>query len=179
MRQWIIATSVVLLGSLPAFGQFIIQNGGGAGSNNQMPNIYNTQNQPLSPWLNMQRNNPAVNYFFGARPGTAAGGYIGTNGNLMGMSNNSFMQQSFFPYVDTLASVEPGINAPGMMPSGHPVAFNNAMWYYHANSLDSDRCKTACARGRGISALQGRADPKAGLQEYPDKNRIGSAMPII
>ncbi len=167
MRQWIIATSVVLLGSLPAFGQFIIQNGGGAGSNNQMPNIYNTQNQPLSPWLNMQRNNPAVNYFFGARPGTAAGGYIGTNGNLMGMSNNSFMQQSFFPYVDTLASVEPGINAPGMMPSGHPVAFNNAMWYYHANSLGLGSLQNRLRQGQGNQRSPGQGGSQSGATGIP------------
>ncbi|HSQ55932.1 MAG TPA: hypothetical protein VLM40_09300, partial [Gemmata sp.] len=37
---------------------------------NFMPNIFNPQNQPLSPYLNMFRGNPSVNYFFGVRPGT-------------------------------------------------------------------------------------------------------------
>ena len=41
-----------------------------------MPNIYNPQSQPLSPYLNMSRggDNPAANYYFGTRPGTVGGG---------------------------------------------------------------------------------------------------------
>ena len=47
----------------------------GFGSNGSfMPNIYNPQSQPLSPYLNMFRGggNPAANYYFGTRPGTVA-----------------------------------------------------------------------------------------------------------
>jgi hypothetical protein len=36
-----------------------------------LPNYYNRQTQPLSPYLNLARGgNPAVNYFYGVRPGT-------------------------------------------------------------------------------------------------------------
>src|SRR4051794_22228131 len=35
------------------------------------PNQYNRSTQPLSPYLNLLRgSNPAVNYFYGVRPGT-------------------------------------------------------------------------------------------------------------
>src|SRR4051794_10372405 len=40
-----------------------------------MPNIYNPQTQPLSPYLNLFRgSNPATNYYYGVRPGTVGGG---------------------------------------------------------------------------------------------------------
>src|SRR5437899_2106404 len=44
---------------------------------NVMPNVYNPANQPLSPYLNLFRNNPAVNYYYGVRPGTSGGSGFG------------------------------------------------------------------------------------------------------
>src|SRR5436309_10607590 len=42
---------------------------------NVMPNIYNPQSQPLSPYLNLLRGgNQASNYYYGVRPGTVGGG---------------------------------------------------------------------------------------------------------
>src|SRR5690348_6570512 len=39
-----------------------------------MPNYYNRQNQPLSPYLNLLRGgSPGVNYYYGVRPGTTGG----------------------------------------------------------------------------------------------------------
>src|SRR5437868_11799531 len=39
-----------------------------------MPNIYNPQTQPLSPYLNLLRGgNAGVNYYYGVRPGTTGG----------------------------------------------------------------------------------------------------------
>src|SRR5437762_7913362 len=38
------------------------------------PNVYNPQNQPLSPYLNLLRGgNAGVNYYYGVRPGTTGG----------------------------------------------------------------------------------------------------------
>lgn len=51
-----------------------------------LPNFYNRQTQPLSPYLNLLRGtNPGVNYFYGVRPGLPSGGQpvpgaIGRNG---------------------------------------------------------------------------------------------------
>src|SRR5438270_13555376 len=46
---------------------------------NVMPNVYNPQYQPLSPYLNLLRGgNAATNYYYGVRPGTLGGaGSIG------------------------------------------------------------------------------------------------------
>src|SRR5262245_1015987 len=41
------------------------------------PNQFNRTGQPLSPYLNLFRGtNPAANYYFGVRPGTAPGGVM-------------------------------------------------------------------------------------------------------
>src|SRR5438445_538378 len=41
---------------------------------NVMPNVYNPQYQPLSPYLNLLRGgNAGVNYYYGVRPGTVGG----------------------------------------------------------------------------------------------------------
>lgn len=110
--------------------------GGGYGPNGGlMPNIYNPMTQPLSPYLNMFRgaNNPASNYYFGARPGTVGGG-----GMMMGgVPNMSFgaMRGGFFPQMATgpeeidLPMVDPNSNT-ALPPAGHPVFYNNTLGYF-------------------------------------------------
>src|SRR6185312_10105904 len=106
--------------------------GGGFGGGGMfMPNIYNQQTQPLSPYLNMLRGsgNPAVGYYFGARPGTV-GGYGG-----MGMAPNMAFGGMRMPFPFQITEEEPlpaGEKPEGyVLPAaGHPVMFNNTMGYY-------------------------------------------------
>src|SRR6185437_7592805 len=62
-------------GGYGGYGGFGGGYGGGVGGGMFMPNIYNQQTQPLSPYLNMFRGagNPAAGYYFGTRPGTVGG----------------------------------------------------------------------------------------------------------
>jgi len=47
---------------------------GNAPQNQFAPNFYNRASQPLSPYLNLLRGgDPAINYFYGVRPGTIPG----------------------------------------------------------------------------------------------------------
>lgn len=97
--------------------------------------IYNRASQPLSPYLNLLRGgNPAVNYFYGVRPGLAVGQPIGQNwGNPMvpGMSQ---LRTGFVPAAAS-QSQEPtempreGAEIPALPPSGHPVTFGGGRGY--------------------------------------------------
>jgi hypothetical protein len=100
-----------------------------------MPNIYNPQSQPLSPYLNMFRgaNNPAANYYFGTRPGT-----VGGSGGGMGGAPNIAVggpRTLFFPGLASgadpldLPEADP-TSATVLPPAGHPVVFNNTMGYF-------------------------------------------------
>jgi hypothetical protein len=100
--------------------------------NNFMPNIYNPQNQPLSPYLYTVRGaNPAVDYYFGTRPGTLGMGNRGTGGApFMAMGGNRMM---FFPQLAYAPEpFQAGVTSQGSVlpPAGHPVVFNNTMGYY-------------------------------------------------
>jgi hypothetical protein len=92
------------------------------------PNFYNPANQPLSPYLNLLRgNNTAVNYYYGARPGLPAGGFMAP----YGISPGAFGPQTFFPQIDTIYEQgEEDKNEPGMRPTGHVFGFNNTMGYF-------------------------------------------------
>jgi hypothetical protein len=95
------------------------------------PNMYNRAGQPLSPYLNLLRGgNPAVNYFYGVRPGTQPNAF-------MGMFNqpSAGPRQTFFPVVDTLADFadEPQ-DITRATPTGHPVGFNNTLNYFGPTS---------------------------------------------
>lgn len=94
------------------------------------PNIYNSQNQPLSPYLNMFRNNPAVNYYFGTRPGTVGGTGFGIGAPFTAPGGN---RQMFFPQLsnapDPLQSPEVGVGSV-LPPAGHPVVFNNTLGFF-------------------------------------------------
>lgn len=96
-----------------------------------MPNIYNPQNQPLSPYLNLLRGgNAGVNYYYGVRPGTAGGtgqglGAPGTTGG--GNRPLFFPQLASAP--DPLQPREVGVGDV-LPPAGHQVQFNNTMGYF-------------------------------------------------
>jgi len=100
-----------------------------------MPNIFNPQTQPLSPYLNLFRgSSPAANYYYGVRPGT------------VGMTNRAFGAAPFvagggnrmlyFPQLasapDPLSAGTPGQPAQGdvLPPAGHPVVFGNTMGFF-------------------------------------------------
>ena len=106
---------------------------GGMGSNSPyMPNMYNSSSQPLSPYLNMLRGgNPAVNYFYGVRPGMM-GGPMGAMPFLGSMGSQG--RQTFFPSLDTLTELEDEKPTASIRPTGHPFGFNNTMGYFGAGS---------------------------------------------
>jgi hypothetical protein len=107
--------------------------GGGFGGNQGafMPNIYNPQTQPLSPYLNLNRGgNPAVNYFYGVRPGTVGGfGGMGGAAALAPGGNRA-------PFFPQLTQVQDPLDLPGategyvLPPAGHPVVYNNTLGYF-------------------------------------------------
>jgi hypothetical protein len=101
-----------------------------------MPNIYNPQTQPLSPYLYTVRgNNPAVDYYFGTRPGTIGMGGRGSGGvPFMAMGGS---RMTFFPQLANAPEPfqQPGVGAIGGTPSvlpaaGHPTVFNNTVGYF-------------------------------------------------
>ncbi len=99
---------------------------------NLMPNIYNPQSQPLSPYLNLLSGiNPGVNYYYGVRPGTLGMG-MGRGGGAPFVAPGGnrplfFPQLAFAP--DPLADrqADPDRVLP---PAGHPVFFNNTLGYF-------------------------------------------------
>ena len=105
--------------------------------------------------LNSFVGNPAVNYFYGVRPGTVGGNYAGAFG-YGGAAN--VQRQTYFPYVDTLAELEPTDPRSGMPPTGHPSGFNNTLGYYGPLSGAAARLGQA---GQGQQGMGGR---KAALQ---------------
>ena len=107
--------------------------GPGFNPNNFMPNIYNPQNQPLSPYLNLNRGgNPATNYYYGVRPGTTASGGRGFGGApfLAGGGN----RMMFFPQLaaapDPTAEPEQPGSGTVLPPAGHAVVFGNTMGFF-------------------------------------------------
>lgn len=91
------------------------------------PNMYNRAAQPLSPYLNLLRGgNNAVNYFYGVRPGTQPGAYIG-----MFSQASAGPRQTFFPGADTLSDLtdEPR-DGSKVAPTGHAAGFNNTLNYF-------------------------------------------------
>lgn len=98
---------------------------------NIMPNIYNPQNQPLSPYLNLLRGgNPGVNYFYGVRPGTVGGTGQGIGAPFTASGGNRAL---FFPLAsnapDPFVPREIGVGSV-LPPAGHQVAFNNTGGYF-------------------------------------------------
>ncbi|MCI0700568.1 MAG: hypothetical protein L0241_05765 [Planctomycetia bacterium] len=101
-----------------------------------MGNIYNPRTQPLSPYLNLFRGlNPAVDYYYGVRPGTVGGGSFGALGAPFTAGGGN--RTAFFPQLsaapDPLQSggvIDKDPDPPLLPPAGHPVVFNNTMGYF-------------------------------------------------
>lgn len=94
-------------------------------------NMYNRGSQPLSPYLNLLRGtDPAVNYYYGVRPGTNASGFMGMFGN-----PSAGPRQTFFPGADTLSDlVDEPRDAKMVAPTGHAAVFNNTQSYFGTTS---------------------------------------------
>jgi hypothetical protein len=112
-------------GPFDQFGPFPNQN-------NFMPNIYNPQTQPLSPYLyGVRGTNPAVDYYFGTRPGTVGMGGRGSGGGpfmAQGGSRPAFFPQLAYapePFQQGVTSVNSVLP-----PAGHPVVFNNTLGFF-------------------------------------------------
>jgi len=122
---------LLLFIALPASAQY--QNGFTPNPQplNYLPNFYNRSNQPLSPYLNLMRgNNPGVNYYFGTRPGTPAGG-VNAFGQappyqpFVGAMNGGFLPQSNMPNDGSGNTYEPGGKPITLRSASHPVLFGN------------------------------------------------------
>ena len=98
------------------------------------PNFYNRSNQPLNPYLNLFRNsNPAVNFYYGVRPGLPSGGATPNSTTPNGNFNAFGPRQTFVPQTDSLGQLEDpafGFNQAQVPPTGHPITFNNSLGYY-------------------------------------------------
>ncbi|AWM38845.1 hypothetical protein GobsT_29290 [Gemmata obscuriglobus] len=96
-----------------------------------MPNVYNPANQPLSPYLNLLRGgSPAVNYYYGVRPGT-----VGGTGQGLGapFTAGGGQRALFFPQMASAPDpLQPREAAPGSVlpPAGHPTVFNSTGGYF-------------------------------------------------
>jgi hypothetical protein len=92
-----------------------------------LPNYYNRQNQPLSPYMNLFRTNPAVNYFYGVRPGTQGGGVpVGGGfgaGAYGGMMRPNVLPTTLTPTEEPIPVDPAGTPISRLMPTGHPVFF--------------------------------------------------------
>ena len=91
--------------------------------------IFNRNSQPLSPYLNMLRGgNPAVNYFYGVRPGLGVGQPLGQNWGNPSVPGMSQLRTGFLP-AGANQTQEPtempreGAEIPALPPSSHPVTF--------------------------------------------------------
>jgi hypothetical protein len=99
------------------------------------PNMYNRSTQPLSPYLNLLRNgsNPAVDYYFGVRPGTPSGQPLGQGQGQQqfgGMNNMySQMRVGYLPQAGALSFDPQPLPDAGkeivLPPSGHGVYYGN------------------------------------------------------
>ena len=128
-----------------------------------MPNIYNPQNQPLSPYLNLLRGgNAGVNYFYGVRPGTLGMGGRGFGGApfVAGGAHRTL----FFPQLASAPDPR-GRSARGpgnAAPAGHMVVFSNTMGSSPARSgKPADRVRASL--GWGPVAARPRSDRRVAM----------------
>ena len=121
MTKWLLGLTVLGLTAAAASAQ----QGYAPTPGNYLPNYYNRQSQPLSPYLNMLRGgNPGVNYFYGVRPGTtgAAAGFgqqvpFGYSQNRAG-----FIPAASNPEQEPV-SVSADTTVPYIPSAAHPVVF--------------------------------------------------------
>jgi hypothetical protein len=183
-RFAILPLGLLVLAPLTAAAQVPYQNPYGYGSGYGpavnpgafAPNFYNAQSQPLSPYLNLFRNNPAVNYYYGTRPGTIGGGRSGISGGNM-LNNPLFAPQTqFLPQasmaLDTAGEpFEPGGKEVVLRPAGHPVIFGNT---FNGHGSYYSVYAQAINRGTGAGAGAG-ARPGAGMPQ--GASGMGAASP--
>ena len=63
---------VLLLAAFPVAAQYPYSQNPAQPQQNYLPNFYNRQTQPLSPYLNLLRGgDPGINYYYGVRPDEA------------------------------------------------------------------------------------------------------------
>ena len=127
MRTFVVA-GLLGMGVLVAFDSPSRAQFQNPGSGNYLPNHYNRNTQPLSPYLNLLRGgNTAANYFYGVRPGSMAGGFGQPYGSAANLG-----RQTFFPQVDTLYDLENVNPGDGLPPTGHPFGYSNTLNYFGA-----------------------------------------------
>jgi len=100
-----------------------------------MQNYYNRANQPLSPYLNLLRNSgnfPAVDYYYGVRPGLPSGGQPYNQQPQQQRGNSlagSQMRTGYIPQAGIATGEDqqlPDANRDVILPSsGHSVAYGN------------------------------------------------------
>jgi hypothetical protein len=155
MNRFIVA-GLLGIGALDAQEALAQGTYGPGGNNNFLPNYYNRQNQPLSPYLNLLRGgNTATNYYYGVRPGLMTGPFSPTFGANMGFGP----RQTFFPQTDTLFELEDTNPQDGLRPTGHPFGFNNSMGYFGAGSGGG----MSATGQRGPGQGQGATNRRTGL----------------
>lgn len=177
--------TVLLLGltAAPAAAQLPYQNpygnggfGGGYGPVANpgafAPNFYNRQTQPLSPYLNLFRNNPAVNYYYGTRPGTIGGGMGGPMGFNQMYNPLFYPQMQYLPQAATVLdtggeSIEPGGREVTLRPAGHPVIYGNTFnmhgSYYSVYAQAINRGQGGRSGQRGGTGGTGMPQGASGL----------------
>ncbi|GIW84813.1 MAG: hypothetical protein WHU94_01140 [Thermogemmata sp.] len=141
--MWIIAAGLCLSHSLQAqtplqqYGSNLpsipyLPPSGAINPYNLMPNIYNPQTQPLSPYLNLLSGiNPGVNYYYGVRPGTL-GMSVGRGGGAPFVAPGG-PRPLFFPQLAAAPDPLSERVADGdriLPPAGHPVVFNNTLGFF-------------------------------------------------
>ena len=145
MTRWVFGLAALALGGAAqaqVYGAPGAGGGTGAGGQNPAaglngafaPNVYNRTQQPLSPYLNLLNGgNPAVNYFYGARPGlnpavSGLGGGFGGTGSAVGppgFGNRYYLQPP--TDFDELPSqpLEANRRLSILPTAAHPVTFGN------------------------------------------------------
>jgi hypothetical protein len=98
---------------------------------NYLPNYYNRTQQPLSPYLNLMRgNNPSLNYYYGTRPGTYAGG-VNVFGQppvyqpFVGPLGGGFLPQAGTPNDGETSKFQTGGQPVTLTSPGRPVVYGN------------------------------------------------------
>jgi hypothetical protein len=97
------------------------------------PNFYNRTQQPLSPYLNLLRGgSPAVNYFYGVRPGLppagSGGGVFGYQGPALGppgTGNRFYLQPPTAAGEPPSQPLEARRELEVIPTAAHPVTFGN------------------------------------------------------
>lgn len=114
---------------------------------NLMPNIYNPQAQPLSPYLNLLSGiNPGVNYYYGVRPGTL--GMSAMRGGGAPFVAPGGPRPLFFPQLTVAPDPLGERVADGdriLPPAGHPVVFNNTLGFFPTPMAPAGGARAALA----------------------------------